>query len=89
MPKRPSKHLRTPRPLGNFARTETKADGQWLVNSVPEGHSHKTYRCPGCDHEVPPGAAHLVVWPVEPGVGSSSAVAERRHWHTSCWRRRR
>lgn len=40
----------------------------------------KTYRCPGCDHEVRAGIWHLVVVPV-------ADVDERRHWHTECWRR--
>jgi hypothetical protein len=40
----------------------------------------KTYRCPGCDHEIPAGTGHEVVVPsVAPGL--------RRHWHTACWRR--
>jgi len=41
--------------------------------------SEKTYRCPGCDHEIRPLTAHLVVVPLsDPG--------SRRHWHTECWR---
>lgn len=39
----------------------------------------KTYRCPGCDHEVRGGRQHLVVMPAD-------ALGERRHWHTECWR---
>jgi hypothetical protein len=46
----------------------------------------KIYRCPGCDHEIRPKVAHLVVIP-------DDAPDERRHWHTNCWeqelRRRR
>ena len=58
--------------------------------AVPEGpvevrhmqpyQAVKPYRCPGCDHEIPPGTGHKVVVPVD-------APDERRHWHTSCWRR--
>jgi hypothetical protein len=40
----------------------------------------KTYRCPGCDHEISPGLGHEVVVPV-------TAPDERRHWHSACWRR--
>jgi hypothetical protein len=57
---------------------------------IPEGpvevrHMHpyqavKTYRCPGCDHEIPAGLGHEVVVPRD-------APHERRHWHTACWRR--
>jgi hypothetical protein len=39
----------------------------------------KVYRCPGCDHEIRRGVAHLVVVPV-------TDPSQRRHWHTSCWR---
>ena len=35
----------------------------------------KTYRCPGCDHEIPPGQGHEVVVPLD-------APEDRRHWHT-------
>ncbi len=40
----------------------------------------KSYRCPGCDHEIRPGEGHEVVVPV-------ADPAARRHWHTGCWRR--
>jgi len=40
----------------------------------------KTYRCPGCDHEIRPGEGHEVVVPL-------NSPAERRHWHTGCWHR--
>jgi hypothetical protein len=40
----------------------------------------KTYRCPGCDHEIRQGISHLVVVPLDdPG--------SRRHWHSECWGR--
>lgn len=52
----------------------------WTVWTIPGGASAKTYRCPGCDHEIPPGVAHVVVWP--------SGETERRHWHAACWRAR-
>ena len=40
----------------------------------------KTYRCPGCDHEIARGLGHEVVMP-------RGVPQERRHWHTGCWRR--
>jgi hypothetical protein len=41
----------------------------------------KHYRCPGCNHEIPPGMGHLVIVPLsDPG--------ERRHWHHGCWEHR-
>ncbi|MGC3993274.1 MAG: hypothetical protein QM779_03965 [Propionicimonas sp.] len=91
MHKRPSKHLRAPRPLtsGAFARLERKADGEWMVQTQPADAATKTYTCPGCNQPVTPGTAHVVTWPREASIGSTSAVDERRHWHTSCWQRRR
>jgi hypothetical protein len=50
------------------------------VQHVQPYQAVKTYRCPGCDHEIPRGEGHEVVMPR--GVPS-----ERRHWHTGCWRR--
>lgn len=41
----------------------------------------KTYICPGCNREIPPGVGHLVaVPPDEPDL--------RRHWHRGCWHNR-
>ncbi|WP_290868512.1 hypothetical protein [Hamadaea sp.] len=59
-------------------------DGDWNVRHVTAGAATKAYRCPGCDHEIPPGVAHVVAWPAD-GRGDSS---DRRHWHTACWRAR-
>lgn len=91
MARRPSKHLRPARPLvsSGFARTETKADGRWLVQAMSADRSVKTYVCPGCHRPVTPGTAHVVAWPAEAPLGESSAVASRRHWHGACWSRRR
>jgi len=50
------------------------------VRHVQPYEAVKTYRCPGCDHEIPPGLGHEVVVPLD-------APADRRHWHSSCWQR--
>ncbi len=91
MARRPSKHARPARPLslGSFAAVEAKADGEWMVQSMPADLATKPYTCPGCGLSVAPGAAHVVAWPRHPSIGSASAVDERRHWHTTCWQRRR
>jgi hypothetical protein len=57
-------------------------DGEWLVRNVPG--ADKTYRCPGCDQEIPPGVGHLVAWPAD----ERGDLTDRRHWHTGCWRAR-
>jgi hypothetical protein len=58
-------------------------DGDWVVRQVPGAAAAKTYRCPGCDQELLPGTAHLVVWPAH-----APGPEERRHWHNACWQRR-
>ncbi|MGH8791916.1 MAG: hypothetical protein ACRDXX_04630 [Stackebrandtia sp.] len=86
----PRRHRRAPQPEridAGLAHSSTQTvedgpDGRWFVRRVPGGQSDKAYRCPGCDHEVHPGAAHVVAWPQD------GAVDERRHWHTPCWRAR-
>jgi hypothetical protein len=64
-------------------RNESWPDGDWVIRLVPGSASAKSYRCPGCDQEIPPGTPHLVAWPAElPGP------SERRHWHRTCWEQR-
>jgi len=72
-----------PAPRLGPERTESAPDGDWVVRMVPGATSTKTYRCPGCDQEIPPGTAHLVAWPAD-----SHGPAGRRHWHNPCWQRR-
>jgi hypothetical protein len=65
-------------------RVETGPDGlDYQVVTVPGARAVKAYRCPGCDHEMRSGTAHVVVWRVEDSDG-----ADRRHWHTPCWANR-
>ncbi len=90
MARRPSKHLRPPRPLSaGHATAEQKSDGRWLVRSVPGAHADKEYVCPGCLTAVRARTPHVVAWPSEPPLGVDRAVDARRHWHTGCWQRRR
>ncbi|WP_063060867.1 hypothetical protein [Nocardia sienata] len=74
----------SPRPgsgLGDvYRRTESGADGdEYVVRTVPGSRAVKRYRCPGCDHEIMPGVAHIVAWPADGGE------TDRRHWHSGCW----
>ncbi|WP_028926620.1 hypothetical protein [Pseudonocardia acaciae] len=81
----------SPRPLVGgalgWSRTEVGPDGEWTVRSVPGARGRKTYRCPGCDHEIAPGVGHVVAWPA--GAGATGSSDDRRHWHTACWASRR
>ncbi|OBK13907.1 hypothetical protein [Mycobacterium asiaticum] len=66
-------------------RVETGPDGyEYEVRPVAAARAVKTYRCPGCDHEIRSGIAHLVVWRAE----SPGSIDDRRHWHTPCWTHR-
>lgn len=58
-----------------WARTESAADGDWLVRTVPGAQGRKTYRCPGCDHEIPPGVGHVVAWPAPESAYGATEVA--------------
>ncbi|MCV7102931.1 hypothetical protein [Mycobacterium palustre] len=67
-------------------RVETGPDGHdYEVHPVAAARAVKTYRCPGCDHEIRPGTAHVVVWPADSLL---SGAEERRHWHSPCWANR-
>lgn len=90
MARRSSKHLREPRPLNpRLGTSATKDDGRWIVRTIAGAAATKPYRCPGCSQVIPAGTPHLVAWPAEPGLAGPGGVADRRHWHTGCWQRRR
>ncbi|MDG4668694.1 hypothetical protein [Mycobacterium sp. 236(2023)] len=67
-------------PLPAPRRIEVGTDGyDYEVRPVAAARAVKVYRCPGCDHEIRPGIAHVVVW---------RDIDDRRHWHTPCWANR-
>lgn len=66
-------------PGGSLRRIESFQDDDWVVQTVA-GTSGRSYRCPGCDQEIPPGVGHVVAWP-----GHGAGVEDRRHWHRACW----
>ena len=69
---------------GGF-RVEDDGAAAWAVRQVT---GDKPYRCPGCQQLIPPGMAHVVVWRRDAWAGEDAALADRRHWHASCWQRR-
>ncbi len=85
--RRPSKHTRPPRPLlsGGYQRREARRGATFIVRDVPEHRSTKTYVCPGCRHDIPPGTAHIVAWPESAPYGADLGLEARRHWHKHCW----
>jgi len=64
-------------------RSVDAPDGAWTVQSVRG--SDKSYRCPGCQHLIVPGTAHLVTWAADGLLGQQAALEDRRHWHRPCW----
>ncbi len=66
-----------------FRKLETGPDGsQYAVASILGARANKTYRCPGCDHEIRSGTPHIAAWRAD------EDGADRRHWHTPCWANR-
>jgi len=60
------------------ANDELALDG-YEIQRVDAGRALKTYLCPECGNDIPPGESHVVVWPEgDPDL--------RRHWHQHCWR---
>ncbi|TWE07961.1 hypothetical protein [Rudaeicoccus suwonensis] len=69
------------RVLETGLRTESYAGGSWRVREVRGNTAGRTYVCPGCQQALESAIAHVVVWPAD-GLGD---VADRRHWHATCW----
>ncbi|MCO5294395.1 MAG: hypothetical protein M9882_05765 [Homoserinimonas sp.] len=67
-------------------RVESKGGRDWNVQPMSAVNAQKTYRCPGCNLEIPPGTSHIVVWPDDGIMGAESDLRSRRHWHEHCWR---
>ncbi|MGB8387672.1 hypothetical protein [Mycobacterium sp.] len=76
-----------PSSLSSFLRrVEGGPDGrEYEVCPVAAARAVKTYRCPGCDHEIRSGTAHVLVWPAD---SPQTGIEDRRHWHTPCWTHR-
>ncbi len=64
----------------SWTEPDDSREGNVDVRHMQPYEAVKTYRCPGCDHEIRPGEGHEVVVPRD-------APQERRHWHTGCWHR--
>lgn len=65
---------------------QTKRGIAWSVQPVAAHRAVKDYICPGCSGTVTPGTAHVVVWRNDSIMGEAAALADRRHWHSGCWR---
>ncbi len=56
----------------------------WSFRQVRGNATGRSYRCPGCQHEVSAAVPHTVAWPAE----AMGGVDNRRHWHIPCWQAR-
>lgn len=74
------------RVLAGRLHTEQKRDGEWNVQPVAAASAVKSYVCPGCSLEIAPRTAHLVAWRADAFMGDAVAIADRRHWHSHCWK---
>lgn len=70
------------------ATEQVWAGERYHVRPVSGSAATKPYRCPGCDLTIFPRVPHVVSWPVLDSYAGSPGAAERRHWHTGCWRSR-
>lgn len=66
-------------------RREAGPDGTWTVRSISAAAALKSYVCPGCRQQIPPGTAHLVAWTEDVIGGPRAGLEDRRHWHRGCW----
>lgn len=90
--RRPRRRDAEPQPLdverilGGMRHTETRRDGTWNVQPQSAAAAVKEYTCPGCGLVIPVGTAHVVTWRADGLFGEEDDLANRRHWHTHCWR---
>ncbi len=67
-----------PRKKGPITRADPSDTEDADVRFIQPYEATKTYLCPGCRHDIPPGMGHMVVVPPD-------APDLRRHWHRGCW----
>ena len=93
----PRKNRRDPSAFEAPERPAQRSDAPpWAIMpgyDVRQVGGEKAYRCPGCDHEIRPATPHVVAWPEQydaegDPLDDEAGLAERRHWHTACWRAR-
>ncbi|OSO97891.1 hypothetical protein [Microbacterium sp. LEMMJ01] len=85
-PPRPEGEASFDRLLAGWKRTEVRRGVEWTVQPVSAVQAQKAYVCPGCGRSVDPGTAQLCAWRAYGILGEAAALADRRHWHTPCWR---
>ena len=83
MPRRNRRDRQDPAPVraGGRQWSESGPRGTWTVREIRGGE--KSYVCPGCNQQIPPGVTHVVAWQED----TMLAAEGRRHWHRPCWDR--
>jgi hypothetical protein len=66
---------------GDVGEPDSESEVDCEVRFLHPFQARKTYLCPGCQQEIPPGLGHLVIVPRD-------QPADRRHWHRACWQHR-
>jgi len=74
------------RAMSGARHVEVRRDGKWNVQPMFAAAAVKDYQCPGCALPISAGTAHLVTWRADGVLGDENDLAQRRHWHTHCWR---
>jgi hypothetical protein len=69
-----------------WRRTETKRGAEYTVQPISSANAQKVYVCPGCGRDIAVGVEHLAVWRADGVRGDAADLADRRHWHTHCWK---
>jgi hypothetical protein len=69
-----------------WRRTEVRRGVAWTVQPISAANAQKSYVCPGCGREIPPGVEHVAVWRADGVLGDAADLEGRRHWHTHCWK---
>ena len=66
-------------------RLERHPDGDWRVRPVTGAAATKSYLCPGCQQQIPPGTPHVVTWPADrlgafsaPGTGQVGPAEQQQ-----------
>jgi hypothetical protein len=72
--------------IAGWKRSETRRGAEWTVQPVSASKAVKAYTCPGCGRTIAAGTAHVVAWRADGVLGDAADLANRRHWHTHCWR---
>ena len=57
---------------------DPEAFGELDIRFLQPYQATKTYLCPNCNRDIPPGTGHYAIVPVD-------APDLRRHWHRGCW----